>query len=154
MSTSELFTGSGSLTGSLHLLPTRSTYQVSAALVVSVADELVGRHDEKYNREPSGEKDGSRSRYVPENGSGCGTFQRPSAKLDVMSVIRGGENFVNTTVRPSGVNVDEKTSPLEITPGANMTAPPASAGRSALTSVRCLAEQPAAAAASRRLNVL
>jgi hypothetical protein len=42
---------------------------------------------------------------------------------DVMSVIGfGGENFVKTTVFPSGVNVDAKTSPVETIPGANMTA--------------------------------
>lgn len=34
----------------------------------------------------------------------------------------GGENFVNTTVFPSGVNVGAKTSPVDTTPGANMTA--------------------------------
>jgi len=44
-------------------------------------------------------------------------------KVDDISVIGfGGENFVKTTVRPSGVNVDAKTSFVDITPGANITA--------------------------------
>lgn len=41
----------------------------------------------------------------------------------------GGENLVKTTVRPSGVKVDAKTSPVDTMPGANMVAGPAWSGR-------------------------
>src|SRR5690349_12081040 len=36
--------------------------------------------------------------------------------------MRGGVNFVNTTVRLSGVKVEAKTSPVETMPSANITA--------------------------------
>jgi hypothetical protein len=49
---------------------------------------------------------------------------------------RGGENFVKTTVRPSGVNVDAKTSPVDTMPGANTTAVSTRSGEFAPRTVR------------------
>src|SRR5436309_15257820 len=53
----------------------------------------------------------------------------PSRRVDVISVILGGENLVKTTVRPSGEKVEAKTSPVETTPGANIVAGPVWRGR-------------------------
>src|SRR4029079_1859783 len=123
MSMSLPLTGSGRRLGDDHPLLKRVTYQVSTPLVVSAADGPLGRPDEKYSRAPSGENEGSRSRYTPENGRTVGVLHRPSTRTDIISAMgRGGANFVNTTVRPSGVNVEAKTSPVDTTPGANTTA--------------------------------
>src|SRR5947209_8893726 len=118
-------------TGVDHTSRTRSTYHVSDAFIVSAGDALVGRHEEKYRREPSGENPGSRSRYSPEKGNGAGADQRASASVDVINTMRGGVNRVNTTVFPSGVNVDANTSPVEITPGAKILAGSPARGASA-----------------------
>ena len=60
---------------------------------------------------------------MPENGRTVGVLHRPSTRTDIISAIgRGGANLVNTTVRPSGVNVEANTSPVDTTPGANTTA--------------------------------
>jgi hypothetical protein len=56
--------------------------------------------------------------------------------VDVISAILGGENFVKTTVRPSGVKVDAKTSPVETIPGANIAAGPACTGNPGSVSLR------------------
>jgi hypothetical protein len=64
-----------------------------------------------------------------------------------MSVIgRGGENLVNATVRPSGVNVDANTSPVETTPRAKICAGCPGVGPASSGALNKL-EQPAAAEA-------
>src|SRR5262249_51378618 len=115
------FTGVPRLTGaSQPPAALRSTYQMSMSVRVSPGAR--GRSEMKYRRRPSLAKNGSASRYWPENGATVGGCQRPPSKREntMVQYVNAALLFTKKSPCPSGVKAGcDSKSPDEISPGAN-----------------------------------